>query len=144
MCRLRSSARSLTQPWRMHVQAKFQHAGYASLNGVPGLRGMAGSIAGNERGGQVIIDTNAGVFHWPTQFPHPLELERFKANLYWKRTAQELLIASPDWEAKTHDGDIHGQLAWHQPADGSSPVLTLVGDIKTAMQAMREIICRED
>ena len=121
----------LDRPWRMQVQAKFQHAGYASLNGIPGLRGMAGSIAGNERGGRVIIDTNAGVFHWPTQFPHPLELERFKANLYWKRTAQELLIASPDWEAKTHDGDIHGQLAWHQPADGSSPVLTLVSAIES-------------
>jgi uncharacterized protein (TIGR02099 family) len=50
--------------------------------------------------------------------------------LYWKRTAQELLIASPDWEAKTHDGDIHGQVAWHQPADGSSPLLTLVSNIQ--------------
>jgi len=120
----------LDAPWQMNVQAKFQHAGYASVNGVPGLRGIAGSIAGNERGGQLIIDTNVGIFHWPTQFPHPLELERFKANVYWKRTAQELLIASPDWEAKTHDGDIHGQMAWRQPADGSSPVLTLVSNIQ--------------
>jgi uncharacterized protein (TIGR02099 family) len=120
----------LEDPWRMHVQAKFQHAGLASVNGVPGIRGIAGSIAGNERGGQVIIDTNVGVLHWPTQFPHPLELERFKVNLYWKRTAQELLIASPEWEAKTHDGDIHGQAAWRQPADGSSPVLTLVSNIQ--------------
>jgi uncharacterized protein (TIGR02099 family) len=120
----------LEEPWRMHVQARFQHAGFAAVNGVPGLRGIAGSIAGNESGGQVVIDTNVGVFHWPTQFPHPLELERLRANLYWKRTAQELLIASPDWEAKTHDGDIHGQVAWHQPADGSSPLLTLVSNIQ--------------
>ncbi|MEO7207264.1 MAG: YhdP family protein, partial [Steroidobacteraceae bacterium] len=120
----------LTDPWRMHVQAKFQHAGYAAVNGVPGLRGIAGSIAGNERGGQVTIDTHVGVFHWPTQFPHPLEMQRLKANLYWKRTPQELLIASPDWEVKTRDGDIHGQAAWHQPADGSSPGLTLVGNIQ--------------
>jgi len=118
------------EPWRMHVQAKFQHAGLASVHGVPGLRGVAGSIAGNERGGQVTIDTNVGVFHWPTQFPHPVELERFKATLYWKRTAQELLIASPDLEVKTHDGDIRGQVAWRQPADGSSPVLTLVSNIQ--------------
>jgi uncharacterized protein (TIGR02099 family) len=120
----------LEEPWRMRVQGKFQHAGYASVNGVPGIRGIAGSIAGNERGGQVIIDTSVGIFHWPTQFPHPLELERLKATLYWKRTAQELLIASPDWEAKTHDGDIHGQAAWRQPADGSSPVLTLLSTIQ--------------
>jgi len=120
----------IEDPWRMQVQAKFQHAGYASVHGVPGLRGIAGSIAGNERGGQVIIDTQAGAFHWPTQFPRSVELERLKANIYWKRSAEELLIASPDWEIKTHDGDIRGQLAWHQPTDNSSPVLTLVGGIQ--------------
>jgi uncharacterized protein (TIGR02099 family) len=120
----------LDAPWRMQVQAKFQHAGLAAANGVPGVRGIAGSIAGNERGGQVIIDTNAGVFHWPTQFPRSVDLERLKANIYWKRTADELLIASPDWDIKTRDGEIHGQVAWHQPTDDSSPVLTLVGGIQ--------------
>ena len=120
------------QPRRMQVQAKFQHAGLAAVNGVPGLRGIAGSIAGNERGGQVSIDTHVGVFHWPTQFPRSVELERLKANIYWKRTAAELLIASPDWEIKTHDADIRGQVAWHQPSDDSSPVLTLVGGIQNA------------
>jgi uncharacterized protein (TIGR02099 family) len=120
----------LDEPWRMHMQAKFQHAGIASVNGVPGLRGIAGSIAGTERGGQVSIDTNFGVFHWPTQFPHPVELERLKATLYWKRTDQELLLAAPDWEIKTHDADIRGQVAWHQPSDGTSPLLTLVGAIQ--------------
>ena len=118
------------EPWRMHLQAKFQHAGIASVNGVPGVRGIAGSIAGNERGGLVIIDTNAGIFHWPTQFPRSVELERLKAKIYWKRTAAELLIASPDWDIKTHDGEIRGQAAWHQPTDDSSPVLTLVGGIQ--------------
>jgi uncharacterized protein (TIGR02099 family) len=118
------------EPWRMQLQAKFQHAGLAAVNGVPGLRGIAGSIAGNERGGQVSIDTNVGVFHWPTEFPRSVELERLKANIYWKRTAAELLIASPDWEIKTHDADIRGQVAWHQPTDDSSPVLTLVGGIQ--------------
>jgi uncharacterized protein (TIGR02099 family) len=120
----------IEDPWRLQVQAKFQHAGYASVQGVPGLRGIAGSIAGNERGGQVIIDTHAAVFHWPTQFPRSVELERLKATIYWKRTPEELLIASPDWEIKFHDGDISGQMAWHQPADHSSPVLTLVGGIQ--------------
>jgi uncharacterized protein (TIGR02099 family) len=117
-------------PWRMQIQAKFQHAGYAPVGSTPGIRGIAGSIAGNESGGQVIIDTNVGVFHWPTQFPQPVELERLKGNVYWKRTAQEFLIASPDWEIKTHDGEIRAQVAWHQPADGSSPRLTLLSTIQ--------------
>ena len=118
-------------PWRMHVQAKFQHAGYASVQGVPGLRGVSGSIAGNDSGGQIVIDTRAGVFHWPAQFPRPVDLERLSANIYWKRTGQELLIASRDWQIKTHDAEILGQVAWHQPSDASSsPVLTLVGVIQ--------------
>ncbi len=117
-------------PWRMQVQAKFQHAGYAPVGGAPGLRGIGGSIAGNESGGQVIIDTNTGVFNWPRQFPQPVELTSLTANLYWKRTAQELLVASPDWVVKTRDGEIHGQVAWHQPADDTSPLLTLVANIQ--------------
>jgi uncharacterized protein (TIGR02099 family) len=118
-----------SDPWRMHVAAKFQHAGVGSVNGVPGVRGVAGSIAGNESGGQIVIDTANGVFHWQSQFPKQVELERLKANIYWKRTPQELLIASPDWDIRTHDGELHGQFAWHQPSDSSSPVLTLVGAI---------------
>lgn len=117
------------EPWRMQVQAKFQHAGFAAVGGLPGLRGIAGSIGGNERGGHIVIDTSGGVFHWPAQFPRPVELELLKAQLYWKRTPQELLIASPDWEVKTRDGDLHAQLAWHQPSDGTSPALTVVGSI---------------
>jgi uncharacterized protein (TIGR02099 family) len=117
-------------PWRMQVQAKFQRAGYAPVGGAPGLRGIGGSIAGNESGGRVIIETDAGVFNWPRQFPHPVELTSLTANLYWKRTAQELLIASPDWVVKSRDGEIHGQVAWRQPADDTSPLLTLVGNIQ--------------
>jgi uncharacterized protein (TIGR02099 family) len=122
----------VADPWRMQVRAKFQRAGYASVGGAPGMRGVAGSIAGNESGGQVIIDSNVAVFHWPTQFPQAVDLERLRINVYWKRTAQELLIASPDWEVKTHDADIRGQMAWHQPADSSSPRLTLVSTISNA------------
>ncbi len=121
---------AIEAPWRMHVQAKFQHAGYASIGGVPGLRGISGFIAGNESGGQVAIDTHGGVFHWPAQFPRPVDLTRLRANIYWKRTAQELLIAARDWDIQTQDGEILGQAAWHQPSDESSPLLTLVGAIQ--------------
>jgi uncharacterized protein (TIGR02099 family) len=126
---------NVADPWRLQVQAKFQRAGYASVGGAPGIRGIAGSIAGNESGGHVIIDTNVAVFHWPSQFPQPVDLQRFRANIYWKRTAQELLIASPDWEVRTHDADILGQVAWHQPTDASSPRLTLVSTILNGIVA---------
>jgi uncharacterized protein (TIGR02099 family) len=117
-------------PWQMQVHAKFQRAGFASVGGAPGLRGLSGSIAGNESGGHAYIDTNVAVFHWPSQFPRPVELEILKTNLYWSRTPQELLVATPAWQAKAHDVDLHGQVSWRQPADASSPVLTLVANIQ--------------
>jgi uncharacterized protein (TIGR02099 family) len=116
-------------PWRMQVRAKFQRAGYAAVGGAPGLRGVAGSIEGNESGGHVYIDSNVAVFDWPGQFAKPVDLEVFKAILFWKRTPQELLIAGPEWQLKTHDGELHGKAAWQQFSDGSSPVLTLIGEI---------------
>jgi uncharacterized protein (TIGR02099 family) len=118
------------EPWQLQVQAKFQEAGFAPSGGTPGLRGVSGSIAGNERGGRLSIDSPGAVFHWPSQFPQPVELELLKTDLYWKRTAQELLVATPAWEAKTHDVDVSGQVSWQQLADGTSPRLTLVGNVQ--------------
>ena len=37
----------------LQVQAKFRDAGFAPVGRAPGLRGMTGTIAGNESGGQV-------------------------------------------------------------------------------------------
>jgi uncharacterized protein (TIGR02099 family) len=121
---------TLADPWQLQVQAKFQRAGFAPAEGAPGLRGLSGSIAGTESSGHVYLDTNTAVFHWPTQFPQAVDLEVLNTKLYWKRTAAELLVATPAWEAKTRDGDLRGQLSWQQPSDGSSPVLTLVGGIQ--------------
>jgi uncharacterized protein (TIGR02099 family) len=117
-------------PWRLQVAAKFRRAGYAPFDGAPGVRGLAGSISGNESGGHIFIDTNSAVFNWPTQFSKPVDLEGLKSNLYWQRTDQELLIATPAWHVKTRDAELSGQMAWHQPADGSSPVVTLLSTIQ--------------
>lgn len=121
---------TVADPWQMQVHAKFQRAGFAAVGVAPGLRGVSGSMAGNESGGHVYIDTNVAVFNWPSQFPHPVELEILKAELYWNRTAQGFLVATPEWHAKPHDADLHGRVSWLQPADGSSPVLTLVATVQ--------------
>jgi uncharacterized protein (TIGR02099 family) len=117
-------------PWQFQVQAKFQHAGFAPVAAAPGFRGLTGSIAGNESGGHVYIDSKAAAFNWPSQFLQPVELEALATKLYWKRTTQEVLIATPGWEAKTRDVGIRGQAAWQQPSDASSPLLTLVSTLQ--------------
>jgi uncharacterized protein (TIGR02099 family) len=121
---------AVTNPWRLQVQAKFRDVGFAPVGRAPGLRGLTGSIAGNETGGHVAIDTPKAVFNWPGQFAQPVDLLPLKATLYWKRTNEELLIATPDWEMRNRDGAVHGKMAWAVPADGSSPVLTLVAAVE--------------
>ncbi len=124
-----------TDPWRLQIEAKFRDFGFAPVGRAPGLRGLTGTIAGDESGGHVNIDTRTAVFTWPTQFPHPVDLETLKATLYWKRTNEELLVATPNWEMKNRDASVHGKAAWAEPADGSSPVLTLVSTVENGNAA---------
>lgn len=118
-----------TDPWRLDVQARFRGVGFAPAGRAPGLRGLSGSIAGNDSGGRIDIETTTGTFTWPTEFPEPVGLENFTATLYWRRTADGLLVATPSIEVKTRDANFHGRVAWHQPSDGSSPVLVLAGSL---------------
>ena len=127
---LRMVRQSVSDPWRLQVQAKFRNAGLAPLGRAPGLRGLTGSIAGDESGGHVFIDSNAALFAWPAQFPQPLDLQVLEGKLYWQRRAGELLLASPGWRFKTHDAEAHGLVSWRQPSDDSSPVLTLVSTVQ--------------
>ncbi len=117
-------------PLRLQVQAKFRDVGFAPVGRAPGLRGLTGSIAGTESGGHVTIDTPAAVLSWPAQFPHPVDLDALTTTVYWKRTSEELLVATPDWEMKNRDAGVRLKAAWAEPADGSSPVLTLVSSVQ--------------
>jgi len=116
---------TVAEPWRLQVQAKFRDVGFAPVGRAPGLRGLSGSIAGNDLGGHVSIDTHTALFTWPAQLPMPVDLQTLKATLYWKRSGGELLVASPDWEMSNHDARVRAKVAWDEPGDGSSPVLTL-------------------
>jgi uncharacterized protein (TIGR02099 family) len=117
-------------PWRLQVQAQFRHAGFAPLGRAPGLRGLSGSLAGDETGGHVFLDADGAVFAWPSEFPQPLDLEIFQTKLYWKRNAEELLVATPGVQLKTRDAELHGLLSFRQPSDDSSPVMTLVARVQ--------------
>jgi uncharacterized protein (TIGR02099 family) len=127
--RLALLRRSVSDPWRFDARAKFRGVGFAPVGHTPGLRGLSGDLAGNEAGGHVSIDSQTAVFNWPQQFPQPIDLPVLKVKLYWKRTPDELLVAASDLALRTRDADVRGKIAWHQPSDGSSPVLTMASTI---------------
>jgi uncharacterized protein (TIGR02099 family) len=114
-----------SDPWRLSIGARFRDVGFAPIGQAPGLRGLSGTISGNDGGGRVELEAPKAVFTWPAQFAQPVDIETFKTTLYWKRTADELLVATPAIELKTRDAVLNGRVAWRQPADGGSPILTL-------------------
>jgi len=120
---------NVDDPWQFQVHALFSGMGFAPIGRAPGLRGLSGTLAGNESGGQIVIDTHTAVFNWPNQFPEPLELPTLKATLYWKRTADEFLVATSDLAMNTRDVGLRGKIAWRQPSDGSSPILTVASAV---------------
>jgi len=127
--RLALQRQSIGDPWRFDARAKFRGVGFAPLRATPGLRGLSGVLAGNELAGHVILDTENGVFNWPNQFPQPIDIPLLKTSVYWRRTPKELLVATSDLELHTRDATVRGKLAWHQPGDGSSPVLTMASSV---------------
>ena len=120
---------SAADPWRFDAHAKFRGVGFAPFGHSPGLRGLSGELSGSELAGHVILDTDAGVFNWSKEFPQPIELRLLKTSLYWRRDVQGLLVATSDLELHTPDATVHGKIAWHQPSDGSSAVLTMADTI---------------
>lgn len=116
-------------PWEMLVNARFRDAGFASVGTVPGLRGLSGEIAGTQSGGHFVIDMRAGQIAWPHQWPNPVQVDTAGATFYWQRSADALLIASPKVEAANADARVSAQMALRLPADGSSPLLTLVSQV---------------
>jgi uncharacterized protein (TIGR02099 family) len=117
-------------PWRMQVQATFRGVGYAPFGRAPGFRGITGSIYGNQNGGRVDLDTQGALVAWPGQWPQPVPFDSLSGTIYWKRTTDDLLIASPELKAANRDGSLHLQGFWQQHTGGDSPLLTLVGGIE--------------
>ena len=119
-----------TAPWRLAVQAKFRDVGFAPVGRAPGVRGLTGSVAGTESGGHVNIDARKAVFTWPFELSRPVELDTLKTTLFWKRTNEAMLVATSDWEMRNRDAGMRAKAAWLEPADGSSPEVTLVGSVE--------------
>jgi len=115
-----------TDPWHMLVHAKFRDAGFSPVGKAPGIHGVSGEIAGTEGGGHVTLAMHGGQINWPLQWPEPVVLDTARTTLYWQRSGQGLLIATPGIAAQNQDAQLTGLLALRVPSNGDSPRLTLV------------------
>jgi uncharacterized protein (TIGR02099 family) len=127
--RLQLMRGQVASPWKLQVNARFRDVGFAPVGRAPGLRGLNGILAGDESGGRLAIESQAAVFSWPGEFPQPLNLTQLKSTLYWRRTAEEFLVATTDLQLGVRNASAHAKAAWRQPSDGSSPLLSLASTV---------------
>ena len=127
--RLQLMRGEVSSPWKLQVNARFRDVGFAPVGRAPGLRGLNGILAGDESGGRLAIESRAAVFSWPGQFHQPINLTQLKTTLYWRRTAEEFLVATTDLQIGARNASVRAKAAWRQPSDGTSPILSLASTV---------------
>ena len=127
ICAWRWRGAPSSDPWRFDARAKFRDVGFAPRGPRSGpSRAVSGSLAGNEAAGHVIIDTAV----------RRVQLARSVSAAHRAAAAQDHAVlearragaAGGDFRSRAAHARwrrVHGKIAWRQPADGSSPVLTL-------------------
>ncbi|WP_208108681.1 YhdP family protein [Cognatilysobacter terrigena] len=112
-----------------NVQAKLASVGFDRVGTTPGLRGIAGRLAGDADGVQVDFDPSSAIrFSWPQAFG-PDHLVRLTGRAaVWRD--------GPGWRVGTHalhiggegySADVRGGLFWQ--GDGTRPFIDIATDI---------------
>ncbi|NNM62599.1 MAG: hypothetical protein HKM03_10550, partial [Steroidobacteraceae bacterium] len=92
--------------WHFTVHAQFRDAGFGAFGRTPGLRGLSGSVAGDQRAGHVTFSTHAATLAWPAQWPRPVRLDALGGTVFWSRTPAGLLMATPRTVMANDDGRV--------------------------------------
>ena len=121
------------KPARWQVRGRFSGAGIAPIGRAPGVKGVSGTLEGDERGGRLAIDAPGAIVSWPEQWPGPVIFQRFGATLFWQRDAQGLLVASRNIELTNQDLSAQAQLAVRRFEDGRAPEITLASVVRNVV-----------
>ena len=114
--RLTLARAAVSDAWRFDVRAKFRDMGFAPVGRAPGLRGLSGSLVGNEAAGHVVIDTHSAVYNWPDQFPRARSRCRCSSRRSTgDATRKSLLARLSSWEMT------HAMRACARSSRGRSP-----------------------
>ena len=143
-CRRADARLGASQPWQLQVKAQIPRRRLRTDGPCAGIARLERNDRRQRERRPGRIDTRTARVQLAGAVSPAGPLDTLKATLYWKRTAEELLIATPDWEMKNRDASVHGKVAWTAPADGTSPLLDAGGcHGKRQRRRMRAIICRE-
>ena len=127
---LQLSRPAATDEWQFQVRARFRGVGFAPVGNEPGMRGLTGTLSGDQSGGHLSLAATHATIAWPRQWPQAVQLDSLGGTLYWRRTGADLLIATPQLTLQNPDGRLRALASLQIPGNGDSPVLTLVGRVE--------------
>ncbi|GMQ87953.1 MAG: YhdP family protein [Gammaproteobacteria bacterium] len=76
------------------ARAKMENLQFAANGGLPGVRGLSGSIEGNLQSGNLYLQSGSASLAIPKMFPTALEFEQFNGVVHWQRYADLFRIES--------------------------------------------------
>jgi len=107
------------------ARAKFENLQFAANEGLPGVRGLSGSIEGNLQSGNLYLQSSSASLAIPKLFPAALELEHLDGVVHWQRYADLFRIESKRLTMNSSSLGLvtRWQLDW--PYEQSSPWLDM-------------------
>jgi uncharacterized protein (TIGR02099 family) len=79
-------------PFTYSLEAELRDAGVAPHEGLPGVRGVSGSVRADESNGRLMLDTGALVVAAPEFFAGPIAFTRADATVVWRGTGSGLTV----------------------------------------------------
>ncbi|HUY84267.1 MAG TPA: YhdP family protein [Steroidobacteraceae bacterium] len=117
-------------PWRFSVRAHFHDAGFAAFGQTPGVHGLSGVVQGDQDAGHIVLASQSLRVDWPAQWPKPIGFGGLEGTVYWSRTPQGVLIATPRLSLTSPDGNVAVLAALRLPDTGRSPTIDLVARLR--------------
>jgi len=107
-------------PTRWQVNGRFDELSLAAYHELPGFAGISGRLEGDERAGQVHIDSPKAQLHLPMVFAAPtLVLEGLSAELGWQVHDDQIELSLAHFNF--HNPDAHGAVTGRYRYTGQGP-----------------------
>jgi uncharacterized protein (TIGR02099 family) len=76
------------------VSGEVAGLGVAPHGRLPGLTGLTGTLAGDDRGGKLDLRARDAAFDWPRYFTQPIRVARADADVTWRRDGETWILAT--------------------------------------------------
>jgi uncharacterized protein (TIGR02099 family) len=105
------------------ISADLEQAGFAALDGQPGVREFSGRVRADRDGGRIEIESTNLTLDLGEHLPAPFVLDDAFGTVIWRRNRDGIIVLSDSVQIRNADFDSQMSLQVSIPAEGGSPVV---------------------